>query len=61
MDTMTYDYTEPTLSTKGQRMRDILADYIALISHRLPDDVTAKLEDSAKLKSIPYKSSFTIR
>ena len=29
MDTMTYDYTEPTLSTKGQRMRDILADYIA--------------------------------
>ena len=25
MDTMAYDYTEPTLSTKGQRMRDILA------------------------------------
>ncbi len=29
MDTMTYDYTEPALSTKGQQMRDILADYIA--------------------------------
>ena len=43
MDIMTYDYTEPTLSTKGQRMRDILADYIALISHRLPDAVTGQI------------------
>ncbi|ASD33033.1 L(+)-tartrate dehydratase subunit alpha [Lactiplantibacillus plantarum] len=55
MDTMTYNYTEPTLSTKGQRMRDILADYIALISHRLPDDVTAKLEELSKIEVDPLQ------
>ena len=55
MDTMTYDYTKPTLSTKGQRMRDILADYIALISQRLPDDVTAKLEELSKIEVDPLQ------
>lgn len=55
MDTMTYDYTEPELSTKGQQMRDLLATYIALISHRLPDDVTAKLQELAKIEVDPLQ------
>lgn len=55
MDTMTYDYTTPTLSPKGQEMCDLLADYISVISHRLPDDVTAKLQELQKIEVDPLQ------
>ncbi|CAJ1225935.1 L(+)-tartrate dehydratase subunit alpha [Levilactobacillus zymae] len=55
MDTMTYDYTEPVLSPKGQKMRDILADYITVVSHRLPDDVTKKLVELSKIEVDPLQ------
>ena len=36
-------------------MRDLLADYISIISHRLPDDVTAKLLELQKVEVDPLQ------
>ncbi|MFD1485538.1 L(+)-tartrate dehydratase subunit alpha [Lacticaseibacillus baoqingensis] len=50
-----YQYAEPTFSAKGTQMRDILANYIAVVSRRLPDDVTSKLKELAKVEVDPLQ------
>lgn len=53
--TTKYTYQERTLSPKAQQMRDILVDYIAVVSRRLPDDVTAKLSELSKIEVDPLQ------
>ncbi|MFD1317433.1 L(+)-tartrate dehydratase subunit alpha [Loigolactobacillus zhaoyuanensis] len=52
---MLYEYTEPILSEQGSKMRDIMADYISVVSHRLPDDVAKKLKELAKIEVDPLQ------
>ncbi len=50
-----YTYTTPTLSPKAQQMRDLMTNYITIVSRRLPDDVTKKLQDLAKIEVDPLQ------
>lgn len=52
---MRYTYEEKALSSEALKMRDILVEYIAVVGRRLPDDVTKKLEELAKIEVDPLQ------
>ncbi len=52
---MRYTYEEKALSSEAIKMRDILVEYIAVVGRRLPDDVTRKLEELAKIEVDPLQ------
>ncbi|MFK4567914.1 L(+)-tartrate dehydratase subunit alpha [Enterococcus sp. UD-01] len=50
-----YAYEEKQLSPDAIKMRDILAAYIAVVSRKLPDDVTKKLGELSKEEVDPLQ------
>ncbi|MTD41978.1 L(+)-tartrate dehydratase subunit alpha [Erwinia sp. CPCC 100877] len=50
-----YVYEEKQLSPNAMKMRDILASYIAVVSRKLPDDVTKKLNELSKEEVEPLQ------
>jgi L(+)-tartrate dehydratase alpha subunit len=50
-----YAYEEKQLSSDAIKMRDILAAYIAVVSRKLPDDVTKKLGELSKEEVDPLQ------
>lgn len=52
---MRYTYEEVALSTEAKKMRDILVDYIGVVSHRLPDDIAMKIKELGKIEIDPLQ------
>lgn len=52
---MTYTYEAASLSVKAKKMRDTLVDYIGIVSHRLPDDVAAKIKELGEVEVDPLQ------
>ncbi|MDH6364680.1 L(+)-tartrate dehydratase alpha subunit [Enterococcus sp. PF1-24] len=50
-----YAYAEKEMSSEAKKMRDILVEYITVVGRRLPDDVTKKLEELAKIEVEPLQ------
>lgn len=55
MEKTRYTYTGVKLSPEGQKMRDVVAKYIAVVSRRLPDDVNSKLQELMKVEVDPLQ------
>lgn len=53
--TTKYVYKEKQLSPDAIKMRDIVASYISVVSRKLPDDVTKKLNELSKVEVDPLQ------